>query len=121
VSLKDFKSWEKQWLVTFKLPDTNVYCLLEDCHYGTIITKWQIGEEPHTTTVDNRYLDRKVECHANSNLIGKREFERHIIIEFLYKPLGLEVPDSEFPIACGSPLYTYYLTFKNAIQDKVKQ
>ena len=115
-NLKTFKSWVKQNLVTLRKGDQVVYLVLEwNQFYGELITRFQIGDKPHKTSVlINPKYDIKpvfLDCAAHNGLIGERPFENGSLTwEFLWKPLGLEKPEQKGNPAC-CPRYTAYHDF----------
>ena len=116
-NLKYFKSWLKQNLVTLRKGDQVVYLVLEwNQFYGDLITRFQIGDKPHKTSVliGQNYCGSNpvfLDCAEQNGLIGERPFENGSVTwEFLWKPLGLEKPEPKGNPACY-PKYTTYHDF----------
>lgn len=123
-NLKNFNSWEKQQLVTLRKGEEVVYLVLEyNQFYGDLITRFQIGPNPHRTTVliGTKYCGSKQDflaCAEQNGLIGERPFENGSVTwEFLWKPLGLEHPANK-SACCSYPTYTSFPDFME-VAEKV--
>jgi hypothetical protein len=122
VNLKDFRSWEKQSLNTFVKDGQPTIRMVEECsHYGPMITWFQIGEEEGTTGVPMlESKDYFLGLSESNNRIGNREFENgSVTYEFLWKPLGLSVPDEELEAFSKSRIkYTDLWLVKKLLKAK---
>ena len=114
MNLKNFRSWEKQHLRKFTRAGLNVYMVTEwNMSYGDLITKFQIGDEEHTTGVLPYWEDgAPLECSQSNNRIGCREFKHGSLTrEFLWDALGLVMPPDEELIAGRHSLHTKDTSF----------
>lgn len=110
MNLKFFESWEKQQLVTFTKGKETIYLVVEyHTRYGDLITWFQIGEKESDTGVMIKGTDAPCKCSESYSLIGERPFEQNsITYEFLYKPLGLSIPEKKI---CGETSFSLLESF----------
>lgn len=110
MNLKFFESWEKQQLVTFTKGKETIYLVVEyNVHYGDLITRFQIGEKESDTGVTIKGAGIPCKFSESNNLIGERPFEQgSITYEFLYKPLGLSIPEKKI---CGETAFSLLESF----------